>query len=159
MSVPRTRQVGAPDGNLLLDLHVLHERIGELIAAALEGTGVRPAEYAVYSQLALAPMSPRELRSRLGVSASTLTGHLGTLDRRGHTRRVPEPADGRSYRIALTDEGRVACEACRTRFRVLLSDLHAALGTDPEPVRRSLAAIDAAAAALLAPDSHGAAAD
>ena len=55
MTTTPQRQVGAPDGNLVLDLFVLQQRIGELMELALAGTGVRPAEYAVYSQLGIAP--------------------------------------------------------------------------------------------------------
>ena len=93
MAISPTRQVGASDGNVLLDLFVLQQRIGELMEVALAGTGVRPAEYAVYSQLGIAAMTPRELGARLGVTPSTLTGHLTALERRGHARRTPNPDD------------------------------------------------------------------
>ena len=87
------RQVGVEDGNLVLDLFVLHQRIGALLEHALRGTGVRPAEYAVYSQLGIDAMTPRLLSDRLGVTASTLTGHLAAIERRGHLRRDTDPDD------------------------------------------------------------------
>jgi DNA-binding MarR family transcriptional regulator len=89
------RQVGVPDGNLVLDLFVLGQRIGELMELALRGTETRPSEYAVYSQLAIGPMTPRELSARLGLTPSTLTGHLDALARRQHVSRSPNPQDGR----------------------------------------------------------------
>lgn len=143
------RQVGAPDGNVVLDLFVLHQRIGELMERALEGTGVRPAEYAIYSQLAIAPMSPKELRARLGVTPSTLTGHLEAIARRGHATREKDLHDGRSYRVELTGDGRQAYEACRTGFRRMLGQLRDALPVDEAEVRLTLAIVDETAAGLL----------
>ena len=143
------RQVGEPDGNVVLDLFVLHQRIGELMELALEGTGVRPAEYAIYSQLAIAPMSPKELRARLGVTPSTLTGHLEAIARRGHATREKDLNDGRSYRVELNGEGRRAHEACRAGFRQMLAQLVAALPLEESEVRRTLAILDETGDRLL----------
>lgn len=143
------RQIGSADGNLLLDLHVLDQRIGDLIEAALVGTGVTPAEFAVYSQLGIAAMTPRQLSRRLGVKRSTLTGHLATLTRRGHLSRTANPTDARSYRIELTDAGRACLERCRPAFRRALVLLHDALGQDPDRIRAVLAEVDAATGAAI----------
>jgi DNA-binding MarR family transcriptional regulator len=147
--VLRARQVGAADGNVVLDLFVLQQRIGELMEVALAGTGVRPAEYAVYSQLGIAAMTPRELGARLGVTPSTLTGHLAALERRGHARRTANPADGRSAVVELTDEGRATLTTCRRGFRRILAALEEALPVPPDEVRALLLGIDAAAAATV----------
>lgn len=147
--VSTSRQIGVGDGNVVLDLFVLHQRIGDLMEAALAGTGVRPAEYAVYSQLGIAPMTPRDLGARLGVTPSTLTGHLAAVQRRGHSRRTANPADGRSALVELTTAGRSTLETCRQGFRRMLSTLEGALPVPPEDVRATLAQIDAAAAATL----------
>lgn len=145
MSLPQ-RQVGAADGNVVLDLFVLQQRIGELMEVALSGTGVRPAEYAVYSQLGIAAMTPRELGARLGVTPSTLTGHLAALERRGHARRTANPADGRSALVELTLDGRAALTTCRRGFRRMLAALESALPVPPDEVRALLLTIDTAAA-------------
>ena len=136
------RQVGVPDGNLLLDLFVVQQRVGELLGAALDGTGVRPAEYAVYSQLGITGLSPGELTDRLGVTKSTLTGHLAALERRGHVRRRTRPEDGRSHRLELTAAGRRALERCRVRFRAALAAFEAALAVDADRARATLVAVD-----------------
>lgn len=73
------RQVGAPDGNLVLDLFVLHQRIGALLDDALAGTGVRPAEYAVYSQLGIDAMTPRELTARPACWTGSAEAESGRL--------------------------------------------------------------------------------
>jgi DNA-binding MarR family transcriptional regulator len=142
------RQVGAPDGNLVLDLFVLHQRIGELMEATLAGTQVRPAEYAVYSQLGLTPLTPGEIRDRLGVTASTLTGHLTTLRQRGHTRTTANPADGRSHRVELTETGEATLRECQSRFRHMLAALERSLGPDVDVARALLTRIDHTAAEL-----------
>lgn len=150
-----TRQVGAADGNVVLDLFVLQQRIGELMELALAGTGVRPAEYAVYSQLGIEAMTPGELGARLGVTPSTLTGHLTALERRGHTVREPDPADRRSYRVGLTTSGRATLATCRHGFRDMLGRLEGALPEPPERVRAVLLGVEGAAAATAA-DLRGA---
>ena len=139
------RQVGVDDGNLVLDLFVLQQRIGALLDAALDGTGVRPAEYAVYSQLGIAPMTPRVLTARLGVTASTLTGHLAAIERRGHLRREVDPQDRRSRRLVLTDSGRATLAECRRRFGAAVRALYAEVRIDVPATREALREIDRAA--------------
>jgi DNA-binding MarR family transcriptional regulator len=140
------RQVGVPDGNLVLDLFVLQQRVGALLDAALRGTGVRPAEYAVYSQLGIDAMTPRELTARLGVTASTLTGHLAAIERRGHLLRQVDPRDRRSRRLELTGEGRRVLEVCRQRFAAAVDTLYAGLAdVEVDQARRLLVDIDRAA--------------
>lgn len=144
------RQVGAPDGNLVLDLFVLHQRIGALLDDALAGTGVRPAEYAVYSQLGIDAMTPRELTARLGVTASTLTGHLAAIEGRGHVRRRTDAADRRSRLLVLTASGRSTLEKCRARFRAAVEALYDELDLDVDRAREVLREIDRAAAEVVA---------
>jgi DNA-binding MarR family transcriptional regulator len=150
MEIARDRQVGAADGNVVLDLFVLQQRIGELMELALDGTGVRPAEYAVYSQLGIATMTPRELAARLGFTPSTMTGHLAALERRGHVRKVPHPADRRSYRVELTRAGRSTLARCRGGFRSMLAMLEQSLSPEVSEIRAALVQLDAAAATTVA---------
>lgn len=139
------RQIGSAGGNLVLDLFVLQQRIGELMAAALEGTGVRPAEYAVYSQLGDGIATARDLTLALGLTPSTLTGHLAAIERRGHLQRAANPSDGRSHVLALTPAGDKARERCRRAFAAMLRRLDDELEIETGDVRRMLAQVDAAA--------------
>ena len=143
------RQVGVEDGNLVLDLFVLQQRIGALLDDALRGTGVRPAEFAVYSQLGIDAMTPRELTARLGVTASTLTGHLAAIERRGHLRRETDPRDRRSRRLVLTRDGRRVLTTCRRRFRKAVDSLYAELEVDVDRAREVLREIDRAAERVI----------
>lgn len=149
VAIERERQVGTPQGNIVLDLFVLHQRVGELMEVALEGTEVRPAEYAVYSQLAGGAMTPRDLSARLGVTPSTLTGQLEVLFRRGHISRERDPGDGRSYRVRLTDPGRQTLRQSRVGFRRVLRRYIAALPVDERTVRDLLIVLDTTAAQVV----------
>ena len=156
MADEQARQVGGPDGNVVLDLFVLHQRVGDLMEVALDGTGVRPAEYAVYSQLAAAALTPRELSARLGVTPSTLTGLLEGLARRDHIVRERDPADGRSYRVRLTDAGREQHRHALGGFRLMLRLYESRLPVDPAAARELLTALDHTGAQVvdeLAPDA------
>jgi len=95
-------------------------------------------------------MTPSELSKRLGVKASTLSGHLNALQRRGHTERVVDPNDRRSYRLELTPEGRQLLKQCQPLFRRAVQRLNRRLDLDLDvaDVRTVLAAIDEAAATL-----------
>jgi DNA-binding MarR family transcriptional regulator len=144
VTIGTDRQLAVPDGNLILDLYVLQQRVGEFMEVALAGTGVRPAEFAVYSQLGLNPMTPREISLRLGVTASTLSGILAAIERRGDVGRTPNPDDGRSYRVELTAPGRARLSRCRTAFREALGALDDALTEPADELRASLLSIDEA---------------
>ena len=144
MSVGTERQLAVPEGNLILDLFVLQQRVGEFMEVALSGTDVRPAEYAVYSQLGVSALTPREISLRLGVTASTLSGILTAMQRRDDVRRRANPDDGRSYRVELTPAGRTRLRRCRTAFRAALAALEEALPRPSEELREGLLTIDEA---------------
>ncbi len=46
------------------------------------------------------------LGKRLGIAPSTLTRNVERIEARGWVERRPDPADGRAFRIALTETGR-----------------------------------------------------
>ena len=54
----------------------------------------------------------RELAQRLHVSAATVTTSLKSLERQGYVRTIPDEADGRRKRVAITDKGREAVGRC-----------------------------------------------
>ena len=67
------------------------------------------------------------LADALGVGATTITGIVDRLERRGLTERRPDPADRRVRRIVLTDEGRRLLtdfnESSRARRRAIFAKL------------------------------------
>jgi DNA-binding MarR family transcriptional regulator len=61
------------------------------------------------------PRSVRELSADTGTRATTLTGVLDRLERRGYLARELDPADRRSFRLRLTPSGEtVAARVAQT---------------------------------------------
>jgi MarR family transcriptional regulator, organic hydroperoxide resistance regulator len=56
----------------------------------------------------------RDLAADTGTRATTLTGVLDRLERRGYLIRELDPADRRSFRLALTGPGRAVARKVRT---------------------------------------------
>jgi DNA-binding MarR family transcriptional regulator len=92
---------------LIFQLYTTFQRSGQLVSLALEGSGIRPEDAALYNVLERAgPMTPSELAGRLGVGASTLTYRLKSLEARGIVVRRPNPDDGRSTILELSTSAR-----------------------------------------------------
>lgn len=60
-----------------------------------------------------------ELQRATGQRASTLTGVLDRLERRGLVERRLNPHDRRSFRVSLTEDGHAAAARVREAFRAL----------------------------------------
>jgi DNA-binding MarR family transcriptional regulator len=125
--------------SLLFDVFAVSQRLGAYLDRALAGTGIRPAEYAVYSlMLEAGPRTPSELAAMLGVPPSTLSTYLGTMLARGDARRIPNPADGRSVRVVLTDQGRAVVRRVNPSFRLAHEAIEASLDRPVAEVRAAL---------------------
>jgi len=138
-------------------IFAVSQRLGTYLDRALEGTGVRPAEYAVYSlMLEAGPRTPSELAAMLGMRPSTLSTYVSAMLARGDARRIPNPADGRSVRLVLTDRGRGVVRLVNPPFTRALVALEANLDRPVGEVRAILLeivdAIDCADADLAAAD-------
>jgi DNA-binding MarR family transcriptional regulator len=88
------------------------------------------------------PPNLRALSLHTGTQATTLTGILDRLERRGYLTRQLDPADRRSFRVTLTGQGRTIA----TQVRSAVADLErtALAGLSP----RQLAGYHAVIAAL-----------
>ena len=153
---PRRAVLDQRGGNVALDLFVLSQHLGRFLDDAFDGSGLTPSLYAVYSQLAQAPRTPRQLGDVLGVRPPTLSGYLATMDKRGHLERTPHQRDGRSTWLGLTPAGRDQWQHGRVRMRFAVRALNAQLGGagGVQAVRSGLAELDdalLAAAERLSP--------
>ena len=82
--------------------HTLHA-----LSAALADLNLSAAEINALANLGEGgTLSVRQLSERTGTRASTLTGLLDRLENRGYLVREVDPADRRSFRLPLTDQGR-----------------------------------------------------
>lgn len=73
-------------------------------------------------------LSPGRLASETLVTSGTMTNRLDQLEREGLVARDPDPVDGRSVRVHLTDEGRRRVDAALKdlleRERAILAGLN-----------------------------------
>jgi DNA-binding MarR family transcriptional regulator len=128
--------------SLPFDVFALSSRLGAYLDQALEGSGLRPREYAIYSlMLEAGPRTPSELAGALGVPPSTMSGYIKPMLERGHARRIPNAADGRSFRVELTEAGLAAQRKVRSAFNAADHAILASLDRPEQEVRDALAAI------------------
>ena len=137
--------------HLLLQSFVNGQLVRELMAR--EFKGVMPQDqFAVQSVInVLGPIRPTELAARLGMPPATLSAWIARLDEAGQLRKTPNPDDGRSYLIELTDVGRKAVLAAVPAFAASLARVEEELGDDLERVEE--AALRCAEALRVALDS------
>jgi DNA-binding MarR family transcriptional regulator len=72
--------------------------------------------------------TPHELAAALQVSKATMTSTLQRLEAKAFVTSTPDPTDGRSKRIAITDAGRSARDQSIAAIAHHLRDMEAAIG-------------------------------
>ena len=114
---------------ILLDLFLTNQRRKRLIEAALADSEVPAEDYPFYVLIgAEGPWTPTGLAGRLDMPLSTVLFRLRRLEARAHAERVPNPEDGRSFLIRLTDEGQRLLADARPAFRAYAEAVEARLG-------------------------------
>ena len=89
-------------------------RVSALYDAALAPHGLRISQYAVLARLrADGPRGIQALADALAMDRTTLGRALRPLERDGLVRLARDPADARSRRLALTEEGRLRLAQAR----------------------------------------------
>jgi DNA-binding MarR family transcriptional regulator len=107
-----TGREGGSEGRGLLDaVRALVRRFSISERADVVCCGVTVAQAAALEALARAgAMRLGDLGRRLGIAPSTLTRNLARIEEAGLVARVPDPEDGRAFRVALTAAGRKVAE-------------------------------------------------
>jgi len=114
---------------ILFEVFWTQQKRKRLVEVALEGTELPPDDYPFYVTIgADGPLTPTALAELLTIPLSTVTFRVRRLERRGHAERVDNPADGRSYLIRLTPDGRRLLKKARPRFRSYAEAVEARLG-------------------------------
>lgn len=119
-------------------------RISNLVRPGIEATfagfGLDRGEFDVISTLRRSGppyrLTPTELYRQLMISSGGLTHRLDRLEKGGLVRREKSPQDGRSFLVALTEEGLARAEAA---FRADMADEMSHLERMPARRRRILA--------------------
>jgi DNA-binding MarR family transcriptional regulator len=117
------------------------------MAGAVAGMGITPAEYAVRSVIGvMRAVSPTELAAFLRVPPTTISRHVARMVEAGLAQRAPNPADGRSYLLELTDDGRAVVQRIAPRVRGFVEQLTQRL--DVDAIETALVALEEAARSL-----------
>jgi DNA-binding MarR family transcriptional regulator len=131
------------DISLLFDLFAVYQRVGGVVALALDGAGLRGDEYAVYSVLFdLGPLTATEMAGHLGMPLTTVLDYLRVMDRRRHIVRVRHPVDGRARQIRLNPQGLAAHRRASAAWQRMADLIDASLALPVDRVRQSLQALD-----------------
>jgi DNA-binding MarR family transcriptional regulator len=136
--------------SFLFDLFAVDHRVRALLGQTMAGVGLRPDEYAIYSAVLKAgPLSISELAQVMGMPLTTVSDYVRTMTGRGHARRSRNPADSRSYLIALTGEGAAAHQAAMVGFVAAIDRVRQALPLAEQDLVNALHGLDDAVRQVL----------
>lgn len=126
-------------GNVLFDVWLVSRAVQALIDDAIKPVGLDADEFAVYSVLAASDgMTPTSLADWMAAPPTTVSSYIKRFERRGHVKRLTNPADRRSHLLRLTPAGRQAHADAGVRFAPALAEVEERLGSDVGEVHRRL---------------------
>ncbi|MDP3747506.1 MAG: winged helix DNA-binding protein [Phenylobacterium sp.] len=136
---------GAAKHTSLFDLWLVSHRVRRAVDERLADTGLSGDDFAMYSLCVVqGPTTPTRLAQWVGMRPSTLTAYISRMDARGHLKRIPNPADGRSFLVELTPEGREAFERASANYLTLVADVERHLPIPVDSLRQAIAQLDRA---------------
>src|SRR5262245_52061015 len=95
------------DAHLMQTLYTAGSLVAVLVGEELEAAGVQPELFSFLGWIRLLePVSPGGLAAETGMPPTTIRDYVRRLVERGDVRKAPNPADGRSYHLVLTAQGR-----------------------------------------------------
>ena len=95
------------DVDLLQELYSTGLLVGLLVDGELAKIAVPDRLFSFIGWVTrLEPVTPGTLASETGLPPTTIRDYVRELVARGDARKVPNPADGRSYHLVLTAQGR-----------------------------------------------------
>jgi DNA-binding MarR family transcriptional regulator len=141
---------GRPRSSLLFDLFAASQRVRSLLGEAMDGAGLKPDEYAVYSSLVeFEPLSPTEIAGVVGMPPTTVSHYIRGMRERAHIHEERNPRDSRSRVLTLTTSGRRAHRRANRAFEEAYRRFVERI-PDEAGVKDALAAVEEAATGALA---------
>jgi DNA-binding MarR family transcriptional regulator len=138
------------DRRLFLDVFRLFELTGAVVQDQLRDLGIPAYLFGLLSQIRLLqPVTPSEISQKAGIATTTLRDNIQRLVDRGLVRRSPNPNDGRSYLVELTDKGEVLIRAADPVLLEAYQELERRLPRPYAEYERHLAELEAAMTATL----------
>jgi DNA-binding MarR family transcriptional regulator len=99
------------DEDLLQELYSTGLLVGMLVDEELAKIGVPDELFSFLGWVTrLEPVTPGTLAAETGLPPTTIRDYIRRLVASGDVRKVPNPADGRSYHLVLTPKGRKITE-------------------------------------------------
>lgn len=125
----------------IFTMTVNFDRIRERMATALGLSGIQYHILMVVAELSAdTPVTITGVAERLHTSGAYVTMETKKLMRRGFLGKHPNPDDGRSVIVTLTDEGRAAVDAFAPHLQAVNDELFDGIG--PETFRQFCAIAD-----------------
>jgi len=91
---------------LLLNVWIAGELVAALLERNLASEDVHTDFYGTLSVIgAFGPLTPSELAERTGSPLTTVSDRIRRIVEDGDAERIPNPRDGRSFLVRLTQEG------------------------------------------------------
>jgi DNA-binding MarR family transcriptional regulator len=91
-----------------------------------------------------------EVAARLGIAVTTASDRIRRLEERGFAEREPNPADGRSHLVSLTQAGRAAFETTFANWQRAMTELEAELNMPSAQIAEAVRELDRAMREILA---------
>ena len=118
---------------LLLKASTTSQLVGRIVETQLEQVGIPAFLLALLTHVRdLQPVSPTAVSLASGAPPTTLRDNIQRLVDRKLVRRIPNPDDGRSYLLVLTERGDIAVRAADPALLVAYVALEGRL---PRPLR------------------------
>ena len=128
-----------PERSLLLDLYAAFHKSGQIVEAAVEGTGISAEDFAFLSIVgSREPVTPTAISREFGHSLSTVLFRAGRNVDLGFVERIANPGDGRSFLLRVTPSGHDAWRLAATNLWRVVERLQARLSRPAAEVQQVL---------------------
>jgi DNA-binding MarR family transcriptional regulator len=128
-----------PERTLLLDLYAAFQKSGQIVEAAVEGTGISAEDFAFVSMVGLRqPVTPTALAREFGHSLSTVLFRAGRCVDLGLLERIDNPDDGRSFLLRRTPGGENAWRLAATNLWRVVQRLESRLSRPAAEIQQVL---------------------
>ena len=130
---------GKGRASILLDAWTAAQRVDLLITSELTAAGVWTPHFALLSMICInEPITPTELAAMMGLRPTTTSDYVQRLVDLGHVERTPNPEDGRSYLLTVTEPGWRAYEQANAPARKALAEVERQLERPLEEIQEGI---------------------
>ena len=134
-----------PERSLLLDVYATFFKSGQIVEAAVEGTGIGPEDFAFVSIVGMRePVTPTAISREFGHSLSTVLFRAGRNVDLGFVERIGNPHDRRSFMLRLTPAGRDVWRRAASNLHETVTALEARLERPAAEIQQVLRELQAA---------------